>query len=234
MELFSYHLIEAPVTTVAARLFRSSALRRVPGLRHAECLFPMKMGHAVAGPGRYQPRLLVFFAFWNDEASLERFMESPPYRVFERDGWHIRMRFYRRWGHYKGIDEATTYSELANPEGPVVGVTFARLKLTQAFRFAKWGKPVETQVRDHPGVIRAAVAYRPLGTFSTFSIWRSEQDMVGMVRGREERDGASHRDAMKERARKDFHYQFTTMRLVPLSEHGQWPDRMRLLLASKF
>ena len=35
---------------------------------------------------------------------------------------------------------------------------------------------------------------------------------------------------MKERARKDFHYQFTTMRLVPLSEHGRWPERMRLLL----
>lgn len=231
MELFSYHLISAPVYSVVARLFSSSALRRVEGLRHAECLLPMMMGRAVAAPSRYHLRSLALFARWENEERLERFLVSPPYRVFERDAWHIRMRFYRRWGSYRGLDEATTYDELANPEGRVVGVTLARLKLTQAFRFARWGKPVEEQVRDHPGVVRAVVAYRPLGTFSTFSIWQSEQAMLGMVRGRQEADGRSHREAMKERARKDFHYEFTTMRMVPLSEHGQWPEPIRHLPA---
>lgn len=225
VEIFSYHLIQAPVYSVAARLLGSRALRRVEGLRHAECLIPMKMGHAVALPGRYRFGLLVLFAFWETEAHLDRFLAAPPYGVFARDAWHIRLRFYRRWGSYTGLDDATPYSDLANPEGRVVGVTFARLKLTQAFRFARWGKPVEAQVRDHPGVIRAAVAYRPIRTFSTFSIWRSEQAMIGMVRGREG-DLPSHRDAMKERVRKDFHHEFITMRLVPLSEHGLWPERL--------
>ncbi|MDX2089161.1 MAG: hypothetical protein SFX73_14990 [Kofleriaceae bacterium] len=230
MEIFSYHLIQAPAYSVAARLLSSTALRRVEGLRHAECLLPMKMGHTVALPGRYHLRSLALFAFWNDEAHLDRFLESPPYRVFERQAWHIRLRFYRRWGSYKGLDEATAYSQLANPEGPVVGVTFARLKLTETLRFARWGKPVEMQVRDHPGVLRATVAFRPLRTFSTFSIWRSEQDMLGMVRGRQaELDGTRHREAMKERVRRDFHHEFTTMRLIPLSEHGTWPEPMRLL-----
>lgn len=230
MELFSYHLIQAPVYSVAARLLSAGALRRVPGLRHAECLLPMKMGHAVALPGRYHWTSLVLFALWDDEAHLERFLEAPPYRVFERSGWHIRLRFYRRWGSYAGLDQATAYTELASPEGPVVGVTFARLKLAETFRFARWGKPVEAQVRDHPGVTRATVAFRPLNTFSTFSIWRSERDMLGMVRGRQaEVDGTGHRDAMKELARRSFHYEFTTMRFVPLSEHGQWPEAMRLL-----
>lgn len=229
MQLFSYHLISAPVHTVAARLWSSSALHRVEGLRHAECLMPMTMGHGVARPSRYHPSTLVLFALWDDESHLERFLASPPYRVFACDGWHIRLRFYRRWGTYRGLDEATEYKELANPQGPVVGVTFARLKITQAFRFARWGKPVEAQVRDHPGLIRAAVAYRPLGTFSTFSVWRSEQHMLDMVRGRNaDVDGTSHREAMKERVRKDFHYEFTTMRLIPLSEHGQWPGTMQL------
>lgn len=192
----------------------------------------MSMGHGVAQPGRYHPRLLSMFAFWENEECLDRFLESPPYRIFERDAWHIRLRFYRRWGRYAGLDDATPYTELANPTGPVVGVTFARLKLTETFRFARWGKPVEVQVRDHPGVTRAAVAFRPMRTFSTFSIWRSEQDMLGMVRGRQaEIDGTGHREAMRERVRKDFHHQFTTMRFVPLSEHGQWPEPIRLLRA---
>ncbi len=230
MELFSYHLIRAPLFSVAARLLSSSSLRGVEGLRHAEFLLPMRMGHAVAWPGRYHVSLLAFFAFWEDETFLDRFLDAPPYRVFERAGWHVRLRFYRRWGTYKGLDDATAYTELANPEGPVVVVTFARLKLTQTFRFARWGKPVETQVRDHPGVTRATVAFRPLKTFSTFSMWRSEQEMLGMVRGREaELDGTSHRAAMKERVRKDFHHEFTTMRFVPLSEHGEWPEPVRLL-----
>jgi hypothetical protein len=232
MEIFSYHLMQAPVYSVAARLLSSASLRRVPGLRHAECLLPMRMGHPVAAPGRYHFGTLVLFAFWEAEEHLERFLEAPVYRVFTRPHWHIRLRLYRRWGSYTGLDEATLYTELADPEGPVVGVTFARLKLTQALRFARWGKPVEAQVRDHPGVTRAAVAYRPLNKFSTFSIWRSEEDMLGMVRGRRaEIDGTDHRDAMRERARQDFHYEFTTMRLVPLSEHGQWPESVPLLRA---
>lgn len=230
MELFSYHLIEAPVHTVAARVLSSSALKAVPGLRHAECLLPMRMGHSVSRPGRYLWGQMVFFGFWEDEAALDRFLEEPPYEVFERPGWHVRMRFYRRWGTYTGLDEATAYEELKNPEGPVVGVTFARLKVLEVFRFARWGKPVEEQVRDHPGVTRATVAFQPLNKFSTFSMWKTEKDMLGMVRGRrKDVDGAEHRDAMKERARRPFHYEFTTMRFVPISEHGQWPGTTRLL-----
>lgn len=230
MELFSYHLVQAPLFHVAARLLSSAALRRVEGLRHAECLLPMRMGHSVLLPGRFHLTSLVFFGWWENEAHLDRFLASPPYRVFERDHWHVRLRFYRRWGSYRGLDEAKLYTEVADPEGPVVGVTFARLKLTETFRFARWGTPVEAQVRDHPGVTRAAVAYRPFNTFSTFSMWRSEADMLGMVRGRQAAtDGTGHRDAMIERSRKDFHYEFTTMRLVPLSEHGQFPESMALL-----
>jgi hypothetical protein len=212
---------------VAARLFSSRALRRVPGLRHAECLLPMRMGHAILRPSRYQFGSLVFFAFWESEGHLDRFLAAPPYRQFEREHWHLRMRFYRRWGSYRGLDDAHAYTEFVDPEGPVVGVTLARLKLTETIRFARWGKPLEAQVRDHPGLTRGTVAFRPFNTFSTFSMWQSEADMLAMVRGREPaRDGTNHRDAMKERVRRDFHYEFTTMRLVPISEHGEWPARM--------
>ncbi|RMG15902.1 MAG: hypothetical protein D6729_11750 [Deltaproteobacteria bacterium] len=224
MELFSYHLIRAPVHQVAARLMNSRALRAVPGLRHAECLIPMRMGHPVLRPSRYHFTTLALFAFWNDEVSLERFLEAPPYPVFARAGWHVRMRFYRRWGTYTGLDEATVYRDLGGSHGPVIGVTFARLKLSETFRFQRWGRPVEAQVRDHPGVIRAAVAYRPLNTFSTFSVWQSEEEMLGMVHGhRTEVDGTQHRRAMVERERRPFHHEFTTMRFLPLSEHGEWP-----------
>ncbi|MEM9070893.1 MAG: hypothetical protein AAGE52_20455 [Myxococcota bacterium] len=225
MQLFSYHLIRAPLTSVATRLLFTAKLRRTPGLRHAECLLPMRMGHAVTRPGRYRWNTLAMFAFWDDETHLDQFLESPPYAIFRRPSWHIRMRFYRRWGSYAGLESATEHE--AEPEGRVVAVTLARLRLTETFRFARWGKPVEALVRDHPQLIHGAVAFRPLGTFSTFTVWESERAMLGMVRGAGE-VGKEHRNAMVERARRPFHYEFTTMRFVPLSEHGEWPDRPRL------
>ena len=34
-----------------------------------------------------------------------------------------------------------------------------------------------------------------------------------------------HIDAMQERNRKDFHFEFTTLRFKALSEHGTWEGR---------
>ena len=225
MQLFSYHVIDAPAYRVALRLLASGALRRVPGLLHAERLLRMKMGHAVASPGRYRWRSLVFIGLWESEQHLDGFLESPPYPIFARPGYHVRMRAYRRWGTYRGLDQAVMY-EGDEPTGPVVGLTLARLRLWETFRFARWGKPVEAQVRDHPGLVHGAVSFRPFNTFSTFSVWHDESAMLSMVRGKG--GSTEHRDAMIERARRPFHYEFTTMRLLPLSEHGTWPDAPRL------
>lgn len=227
MQVFSYHVIEAPVLTVGLRLFASGALRRVPGLLHAERFLPMRMGAGILSPSRYRWRAWVFVGLWESEPHLDRFLAAPPYSIFERPGYHVRMRAYRRWGSYRGFDQATL--DDVTPTGKVVGLTVARLKLTETLRFARWGKPVEALVRDHPGLVHGAVAFRPLNRFSTFSVWQDEDAMVGMVRGTV--GGKSHRDAMIERARRDFHYEFTTLRLIPISEHGTWPGAMRQLPA---
>lgn len=224
MDIFSYHLLDAPIHQVLARLLFRGALEDVDGLRHSECLMTMKMGASVLSPARYNARSLAFFAWWRDESALDAFLDRPPYRVFERTHWHVRLKFYRKWGHYAGLDEAPLHLDHAHPEGEVVAVTLARLKLKNTIRFARWGRPVERQIRDHGGQTCARVAYRPLNTFSTFSIWESEKAMIGMVRGMSEaRDGTEHRNAMIERARNPFHHEFMTLRFAPLSEHGERP-----------
>lgn len=223
MDIFSYHLIDAPVHEVLARLLFSGRLAQVDGLQHSECLLTMKMGASVMSPGRYNFGSLAFFGWWRDTAALDAFLERPPYRVFERPGWHVRLKFYRKWGDYAGLGEAPLHS-VEDPGGEVVAVTLARLKLQNTLRFARWGRPVEQQIRDHPGQTCARVAFRPVNTFSTFSIWESEEAMRGMVRGMSEaRDGVEHRNAMVERARNPFHHEFMTLRFVPLAEHGDRP-----------
>jgi len=223
MQVFSYHVIDAPAHRVALRSFFAPALRRVPGLLHADRLLHMQMGAPVLAPRRYRWRSLVFVALWEDTSALDRFLASPPYPLFARPGYHVRMRPYRRWGSYTGFDRAQIDPPTEDPSGPVVGLTMARLRLSQTLRFARWGRPVEAQVRDHPGLVHGAVGFRPFNTFCTFSVWKSEESMLDMVRGRRDVDGTQHRSAMVERARRPFHSEFTTLRLIPLEEHGVWP-----------
>jgi hypothetical protein len=105
-------------------------------------------------------------------------------------------------------------------------VTLARLRLPQVPRFIRWGKPVEELVRDHPGTTLALAAMRPPRTVSTFSVWRSQREMTDMVGGHGSVPGAErHARAMVERDRKDFHFEFTTLRFRALGEQGAWEGR---------
>lgn len=218
-EVFSFHLQRVAFSSLPRALF---ARRRAPGLRHAESFVTMQLGASVFSPWRYGFRDVATLAWWADETALDEYLASPAGRTLG-DGWHVRSRLYRRWGRVRELADAVVDEDLAAPGQPVVAVTLARLKLTETLRFTRFGKPVERQVRDHAGKTLALAAMRPLATFCTFSIWRDEAAMVGMVQGRQEdRDGASHRLAMSERSRRDFHREFTTMRLVPFREVGEW------------
>lgn len=102
--------------------------------------------------------------------------------------------------------------------------------LPEVPRFIRWGKPVEELVRDHPGAILALAAMRPLRTVSTFSVWRTQREMTDMVRGRSSVPRAErHAVAMLERARRDFHFEFTTLRFRALAEHGVWEGRSNIV-----
>lgn len=221
-EIFSFHLASLPLSKVPGFLMRPAYKRKNPGLNHSESFFTMNLGEPILAAPRYNFTTVAFFAWWSDENVLEEFLEQPSHQ-FLNHGWHVRMKLYRRWGEITELKSAIVDPELADPNKPVVAVTLARLKLSETVRFAKWGRPVESQVRNHAGKTLALAAIRPLNTFSTFSIWRNESEMLNMVSGRDKmRDGESHKLAMQERVRKDFHHEFSTMRFTPFKEVGIW------------
>lgn len=182
----------------------------------------MQLGAPVLSPLRYGFLDFSTLCSWRTEAALNEHVLRPGGLALN-DGWHVRLRLYRRWGRIRELDNAVVNADLAAPTQPVVAITLARLKLAETLRFTRYGKPVERQVRDHPGKTLALAAIRPLSTFCTLSVWHNEATMLGMVQGRDEAtDGRDHRLAMRERERKDFRHEFTTMRLVPLGEFGTW------------
>lgn len=181
MRIFSYHLLKtSPFTTL--RSFISPP--KVAGLRHAEFLAAMTLGSSILSTARFQLHTLGVFADWEDESCLDSFLATTELGRDLMHGWHVRLAFLRRWGSFSRITDLPDNLENTDPDRPVVAVTLARLQLPQLYRFIRWGKPVEEQVRDSPGTTLALAAFRPMGTFSTFSIWRSQQLMTDMVHGR--------------------------------------------------
>lgn len=223
MSVFTVHLVKTNVVTSLKMLWNPFRPGRVGGLIHAENMVSMTLGSHVLSPKRILLRKLVVFAQWENEVSIDNFLINNKMGKKLAKGWHIRLAFLRQWGHLDEFQIPEEDTEPVDPEAPVVAVTLARLKLLQVPRFIKWGRPVEKLVKDHPGVTLALAATRPPHTVSTFSIWSTQNDMIGMVHGRSNvSQPTRHIDAMKERDRKDFHTQFTTLRFKPLSEHGEW------------
>lgn len=226
-EIFSFHLAKLPLSKVPRFLLNPTHLQKISGLKHSESFFTMNLGEAIMAPPRYNLTTVALFAWWSEEAFLSSFLEDPS-RDFLQDGWHVRMKLYRRWGEIAELRDAIVAptiagATIAEPNTTVVAVTLARLKVLEAARFAKWGRPVESQVRNHKGKNLALAAFRPLNTFSTFSIWQNESEMLNMVSGRDKfHDGENHQQAMTERDRRDFHHEFTTLRFKPFQEAGIW------------
>lgn len=229
MRVFTFHLAKTALGVSVGALCRPPTAKQVPGLRHAECLTRMKLGAPIVSPARMQLRHLAMFAAWDSDEAIDAFLTGTRLGRALAAGWHVRMEFQRRWGHVGELHGLPESAGEQYPDAPVAAVTLARMKLLQVPRFIRWGKPVEELVRDHPGTTLAMAAMRLPRTVSTFSVWKSQREMVDMVRGhcavpRPER----HAAAMAERERKDFHFEFTTLRFRPIAEFGSWEGRSRI------
>lgn len=231
MTVHSFHLAQPGFFRTMGALMRPPTARAVEGLRHAECMFPMTLGAAILSPRRWQVHRLAMFAEWENEAAIDAFLADTALGRTLSTGWHVRLKFLRRWGHVAAFDGLPESDGETVPEQPVVAVTLARLALPQVPRFLHWGKPVERLVRDHPGTTLALAATRPIRTIATFTVWRSAREMRDMVLGRGSVPAhpERHAAAMVEHRRKDFHLEFTTLRFTCLSEHGEWEGRTSIV-----
>jgi hypothetical protein len=230
MAVHTFHLAELPRLVTARALMRPPSSTTAPGLEHAECLAVMRLGAPTLSADRMQLRRLAVFAQWRDEDAVERFLTEDWLGRHLTEGWHVRLQFLRRWSTLAALPGLPVRAGEWEQDEPVVAVTVARMRLVEVPRFLRWGKPVERLVRDHPGTTLALAAVRPPRTISTFSVWRSVRQMEEMVRGRSAVPGpARHAAAMAERRRRDFHHEFATYRFRPLSEHGSWQGRTRIV-----
>ncbi len=230
MSVFTYHLVKTSYIVALKAFLSPPQSTNVPGLMHAECMTAMTLGAAVFSPSRILVRQMVLFAQWENEAAIDLFLAKDKLgRVFAK-GWHTRLTFMRQWGKINAFEIPAENLESETPDAPVVAVTLARMKLPEVPRFIRWGRPVEKLVRDHPGTTLSLASIRLPNTVSTFSIWKSQKEMTDMVHGHSAVPHPKrHVNAMKERDRKDFHFEFTTLRFKPIAEFGVWNGRSHII-----
>lgn len=230
MSVFSYHLAKTSYTSALKAILSTSNTKNNPGLIHAEFMTVMTLGSPIFSPSRMLFKQLAVFAQWEDEAALDEYLETDAVGKLLAGGWHARLSFRRQWGSISEFDIPDVDIQLDPPESPVVAVTLARMRMFQVPRFIHWGRPAEKLVRDHPGTLLSLASIRFPRTVSTFSIWKTEKEMTDMVRGHSAVPlPKRHADAMKERDRKDFHFEFTTLRFKPISEFGEWNGRGKII-----
>ncbi len=230
MSIFSYHLANASFVSTLKALAVPLKPSSTPGLIHAETMSAMTLGSPVFSLSRILFNQIVVFAQWQDETAIDHFLKTSSLGRMMASGWHTRLQFTRQWGKISGFDIPTENEVIDPPDATVVAVTVARMKLFQVPRFLHWGRPVEKLVRDHPGTTLSLASIRFPRTVSTFSIWKSRKEMTDMVRGHSAvPEPKRHVNAMKERERKDFHFEFTTLRFKPISEAGEWKGQINFI-----
>lgn len=230
MTLFSFHLLKTDFLTASKFNLNSLKKQRIEGLIHSETMMKMKLGASIFSLFRYQPNQIIVFAQWENEEFLNQFLEKSPFGIILSKGYHLRLEFLRQWGSISDFKIPEHTTEIENGSMPVVAFTLARMRYLEVPRFLKWGKPVEKLVRDHPGTNLSLASISFPNTVATFSVWKSQKEMLEMVHGHSRVPlPKRHSEAMKERNRKDFHFEFTTLRFQPISEYGSWNGKSTFL-----
>ncbi len=230
MSIFSYHLVKIPFSLAIKGLFINPINKKTKGLVHAEYMTAMTLGAPILSTSRFLIKQVAIFAQWENEQALENYLNEEKFGKILNKGWHVRLIFMREWGKINGFKIPELKAKLENPTSPVIAVTIARMKPFAIPRFLQWGRPVEKLIRDHSGTLLSLASIKFPNTVSTFSIWKTQEEMTNMVHGHSVMPKPKrHSDAMKERERKNFHFEFTTLRFKPISEFGLWNGQQNFI-----
>jgi len=232
--LFTYHLIKLSFFSALKNVLLSINKTKIEGLIHAETMSAMELGSSIITPTRLFSRTIVVFAQWENEKTFSEFIQMHSFGKQLSDSWYLKLKFIRQWGSISHFEIPKTPIKMNDENQTVVAVTLARMKYTEIPRFLHWGGPIEKLVRDHSGTTLSLASIRYPNLISTFSIWKSQKEMTEMVHGHSKIENPKrHSNAMKERNRKDFHFEFTTLRFLPISEHNSWNGKSAYLPNNK-
>lgn len=97
--------------------------------------------------------------------------------------------------------EPFTVGAISKSDGPIVAITRARLKWSQAIRFWRSIPPVVTDLHNSPGLLFSiGIGEAPIGLQGTFSVWQSGSALRDFAY-----KNAPHRAAIEDTKRFDWY-----------------------------
>lgn len=217
--IMSVHLADVGRLKAQRLLLRGLDGRRVPGMSYAEVVFAARLGHRIPRP---RPGKIGLIAAWEDDAALERFLDTHPFAGELQGGWHVRLEPLHCFGSWAGIPELPAKLPVDDAE-PVVALTLGRLRLSRTRDFLRSARPTERAAVDNPNVaaLTGFGRFTPPRLVSTFSVWRS----FAAMREYAFDAAGSHQAAVRVDRARPFHRESAFIRFRPYASRGEWDGR---------
>jgi hypothetical protein len=212
--LVSVHLADVGVAKGLSAQPRTPKPARVAGLRSARIGFGAPLGPGLLPKPDF--RRLALLAFWDDDAALDRFVDTDPLARVFAGGWSVRLAPLRAHGTWPGLDSGIPLGRKTEYDGPVAVVTLGRLRISQGLRFLRASAKAEAAVLAAPGRIFATGFGSP-PIVSTISLWESPSAVAAYAY--DVADGA-HASAIRQGREKPFHKQEAFIRFRPYASIG--------------
>ena len=215
--IVSVHLADVGPLRAQRLLFGGPSAETVPGMVSAETAMTAPLGRRLPRPN---PGRIGLIAAWENDAAIDRFLDS--HRVGRRlaAGWHVRLQPLRCFGSWRAMPGLPSEELPVEDDEPVVVLTLGRLRFLRVRPFLSSGAPAERDAVADPAMVASTGFARPAlpRLVSTFSIWRSAAAMREYAFAR----AGSHQAAVRADRSHPFHHESAFVRFRPLASHGSW------------
>ena len=163
-------------------------------------------------------------AVWRSQDAADRFMSGSAlmreYRGRSSECWTVALHPYDSRGAWGGSNPFLPLAERRG-SGPVAVLTRAAIRFSRLRSF--WtAVPATTRGLDRADGLLASVGTgeAPFIRPATFSLWRSEADLVKYAYG-----DAAHQEVIRRRADEGWYSEELFARFVPVRSEGTWDGR---------
>ena len=195
-------------------LFRAPRAQKVAGLISADGGVTSVLGPSFLP--RIQPTRVAMIAFWENEQSLDWFLDSHPLADRLASGWHARLEPLRAYGSWPGLADDVTRKRDVTNDDPVIVSTLARLKWSRAREFFATSAKAEGRVIEAPGLAWATGFGSP-PFLGTISLWQTAHAAHDYAYGQAH---PQHTDAIDIDRAKTFHHAKAFIRYRVLAMTG--------------
>ena len=210
----SVHLADVSPARALRVLFKRPHAGSIPGLREAQVAIATPL--QAAGAPRPSLGRVALIALWDDDASVDAFLEGHPLARALAAGWRARLRPLRAHGTWPGLPDEIARARDAVTDEPAIVLTLGRLRLTHVRRFLRTSRPAEAAALAAPGFVWGTALARP-PFVATCSLWESSRAITSYAYGGGD---PGHPDAIAEQQRRDFHKRSAFVRFRPYDVTG--------------